>query len=90
MLQSRYAFTLLFKGYRDVLSAFLQSGSVSMLDARRAEHYVASTSDLHDAVRHAGVNFAPRDACATPCLLHVGNALALLLRLRKALRRKAA
>ena len=85
MLQSRYVFAVLFKGYRDVLA-----GSVPVFDAQRTKHYVASTSDLHDAVRHAGVNFAPRDACATPCLLHVGNALALLLRLHKALRRKAA
>ena len=43
-----------------MLAVFLQSGSVLVFDARRTKHYVASTSDLHDAVRRAGVNFALR------------------------------
>lgn len=60
MLQPRYVFALLFKGYRDVLAVFLQSGSVPVFDARRTERYVASTGDLYDAVRRAGVNFALR------------------------------
>ena len=43
-----------------MLAVFLQSGSVLVFDARRTEHYVASTSDLYDSVRRTGVNFTLR------------------------------
>ena len=60
MLQPRYVFAVLFKGYRDVLAVFVQSGSMPVFDARRTKHYVARVSDLHDSVRRTGVNFTLR------------------------------
>ena len=45
MLQSRYIFAILFKGYRDALAVFMQSSSVPVFDAQRTKHYVAQASD---------------------------------------------
>ena len=97
MLQPRCVFAVLFKGYRDVLAVFVQSGSVPMLDARRAEHYVARTSGLYDSAPYRckfyptlRLNFAPRDACAMPCVLCVENAPAQPLHLHKASQKKVA
>ena len=98
MLQPCYVFAVLFKGHCDMLAIFLHSGSMPVLEVRRTEHYVASTSDLQDAVCCAGVNFYPllrsnfalRDVYATPCELRAENALALLLHLHKVSHQKAA
>lgn len=90
MLQPRYVFAVLFKSHCDMLAIFLHSGFVPVLEVRRTEHYVASTSDLQDVVCCAGVNFALLDVYATPCELHAGRALALLLRLHKVPRQKVA
>ena len=73
-----------------MLAIFLHSGSMPVLEVRRAEHYVASTSYLQDAVCCASVNFALRDVYATLCELRAENALALLLRLNKVSRQKVA
>ena len=90
MLQPCYVFAVLFKGYCDMLAIFLHSGSVPVLEVRRAEHYVASTSDLQGVVCCAGVNFALRDVYATPCELHAENAPAQPLHLHKASQKKVA